>query len=271
MKFFEGCTALITGASAGLGAEFAQQLAPYANTLVLVARRSDRLEALRAELAEAHPRTYVFIYAADIAQPEQLLAFTKWLQDQGIGIDFLINNAGLGDRGNFEDSDWDRVQSMLDVNITALTRLTHLLLPAMRSSGRGAILNVSSIASFLPLPKSAVYAATKAYVTSFSEALRIELKGTGISVTAVCPGPVDTEFFDVASRGQEPDYSAGSEAGEMFVVTAEEVVRSGLRAVAMDKARVVPGAIVCLAMAATALVPLFILRKILQSRFDSGK
>ncbi|MEO6052752.1 MAG: SDR family oxidoreductase [Chthoniobacterales bacterium] len=271
MKFFEGCTALITGASSGLGTEFAYQLAPYADTLVLVARRNDRLESLRAELTALHPRLSVFIYMADIAKEEQLLALKEWLENQDIVIDFLINNAGLGDRGKFEDGEWTRIQAMLDVNIVALTHLTHLLLPTMHSSGRGAILNVSSIASLLPLPRSGVYAATKAYVTSLSEALRIELRGTGISVTALCPGPIETEFFTVASRGDEPDYSARSEAGEIFLVSPEEVVRAGLRAVALDKARVVPGPIVCLAMAATVLVPLFILRKILQYRFDSGK
>src|SRR6202034_803008 len=115
-------------------------------------------------------------------------------------VSLLVNNAGVGDHGLFERSDWPRVKAMIDVNIESLTRLTHALLPDLVRAGRGAILNVSSIASLLPIPKMAVYAATKAYVTSFSEALRAELRGTGVSVTAVCPGPVDTEFFAVAER-----------------------------------------------------------------------
>ncbi|MEO6848243.1 MAG: SDR family oxidoreductase [Chthoniobacterales bacterium] len=268
MKFFEGCTALITGASAGLGAEFARQLAPYAQALVLVARREDRLENLREELTAIHRGLSVYIYVADIAKEEQLHGLTRWLNDQGIAVDFLINNAGLGDRGRFENCDWSRVQAMLDVNITALTRLTHLLLPMMRTSGRGAILNISSIAGFLPIPGSAVYAATKAYVTSFSEALRIELRGKGISVTALCPGPVETEFFEVAAREVDPDYSAVNEAGDLFLVSPAQVVRDGLQAVAMDKARKIPGLVVCLSMAATVLVPMFILRKILEYRMN---
>src|SRR6185295_7557808 len=111
----------------------------------------------------------------------------------------LINNAGLGDHGLFESSDWSRIELMLNVNVVALTRLTRALLPELIQA-RGAVLNVSSVASLLPLPKLGVYAATKAYVTSFSEALRAELRGTGVSVTALCPGPVDTEFFGVAER-----------------------------------------------------------------------
>ncbi|MGH8046547.1 MAG: SDR family NAD(P)-dependent oxidoreductase, partial [Chthoniobacterales bacterium] len=131
MKFFEGCTALITGASSGLGAEFARQLAPHAQSLVLVARRNDRLEALRAELTEKFPQLSVFIYAADLSNEGARIAFVNWLSEQGIAIDFLVNNAGLGDHGAFESSEWDRVRAMLDVNISALTQLTHLLLPSL--------------------------------------------------------------------------------------------------------------------------------------------
>src|SRR5690606_6507189 len=154
----------------------------------------DRLEALRAEFAEKFPQLSVFIYAADLANEGARASFVKWLHDHDIRIDFLVNNAGLGDHGDFETSDWERVRAMLDVNVSALTHLTHLLLPMLRSAGRAAILNVSSVAGFFPLPDMAVYSATKAYVTSFSEGLRMELRGSGISVTTVCPGPVPTEF-----------------------------------------------------------------------------
>jgi short-subunit dehydrogenase len=265
MKFFEGCTALITGASSGLGAEFARQLAPVAQSLVLVARRHDRLEALRAELTAGQPDLAVFIYAADPADEGARTAFASWLQEQDIRVDFLVNNAGLGDHGDFETSDWGRVRAMLDVNISALTHLTHLLLPSLRGSGRAAILNVSSVASFFPLPNMAVYAATKAYVTSFSEALRMELRDTGVSVTALCPGPVHTEFFDVATRDGESNAAAHYDSMPLFKVTAEEAVWTGLDAVARDRARIIPGPVLAVAVALAALVPFFIVRQILQA------
>jgi short-subunit dehydrogenase len=256
---------LITGASSGLGAEFARQLAPFAQSLVLVARRNDRLEALRAELTEKFPELSVFIYAADLADEGARTAFVNWLREQGIQIDFLVNNAGLGDHGAFETSEWSRVRAMLDVNISALTHLTHLLLPSLRGSGRAAILNVSSVASFFPLPNMAVYAATKSYVTSFSEALRMELRDTGVSVTALCPGPVRTEFFDVATRPGEEDQAAHYESMPLFRVTPAEAVRTGLEAVARDRARVVPGPVLAVAVAVAALIPFFIVRQILQA------
>lgn len=269
MKFFQGCTALITGASSGLGEEFARQLAPYASTLVLVARRIERLDALKNELESLHPGVRVAVYKADLSQDEEIVRFVEWLRKEKLPINFLINNAGLGDHGKFETSDWDRVKAMLDVNIRALTRLTHLLLPDMRKGGRAAILNVSSAASFVPLPNSAVYAATKAYVTSFSEALRIELRETGISVTALCPGPVETEFFQVATRpGQEP-WTATRDAPCSLHVTPAEAVRAGLEAVARDRARIIPGFLMCVAITAATLVPFFIVRRILECRMHA--
>ncbi len=201
MTFFQGCTALITGASSGLGQEFARQLAPQARALVLVARRMDRLEELKAGLARSHPELNIYCYALDLSDGAAIDRFTRWLADEGVNINFLVNNAGLGDHGPFESSAWPKVQAMLDVNIAALTKLTHSLLPVLRAFEHSAILNVSSTASYLPIPQLAVYAATKAYVSSFSEALRAELRGTGVSVTALCPGPVDTEFSEVAGAG----------------------------------------------------------------------
>lgn len=263
MRFFDGCTALITGASAGFGAEFARQLAPVAHGLVLVARRADRLDALKSELVEKFPDCDVRVYVADIADETARNALASWLGAEGIKVDFLINNAGLGDHGDFESSNWDRVRSMLDVNITALTHLTHRLLPAMRKSGRAAILNVSSVASFFPLPNLAVYSATKAYVTSFSEALRMELQATGVSVTALCPGPVETEFFSVATRPGEEADAAHYQTMPAFTVSVHEAVRAGLEAVARDRARVIPGLWLMLAVSAASIVPFFVIRRIL--------
>ena len=265
MKFFEGCTALVTGASSGLGSEFARQLAPVAGSLVLVARRNERLEELRAELTGKFPELSVFIYAADLADEGRRVKLVGWLQEHGIVVDFLINNAGLGDHGLFETSEWERVRSMLDVNIDGLTHLTHLLLPTLRAAGRAAILNVSSVASFFPLPNMAVYSATKAYVTSFSEAMRMELLDTGVSVTALCPGPVKTEFFEVATRPGEKDESAHYETMDVFAVTPADAVRTGLEAVAAGRARIIPGWLLASAVAVAGVVPFVIVRGILSA------
>ncbi len=269
MKFFEGCTSLITGASSGLGSEFARQLAPYARTLVLVARRNDRLEDLASSLREIHPELDVRIYVADLAVEDRRNELAAWLASENIAIDFLINNAGLGDHGDFEASDWGRIKAMLDVNIGALTHLTHLLVPRMLESGRAAVLNVSSVASFFPLPHMAVYSATKAYVTSFSEAIAIELRPKGITVTALCPGPVPTEFFGVATRPGEESSAAHFETMPAFVVSPQEAVAAGLHAVARDRARVIPGPLLAASVAVALLVPFFIIRRILRWKADS--
>ncbi len=261
MHFFEGCTALITGASSGLGAEFARQLAPVARALVLVARRGDLLEGLKRDLEGRYPGLRVAVYALDLADEAGSRVFVRWLAAEGHRVNFLINNAGMGDRGPFATADWAKTRAMIELNVTALTRLTHDLLPMLREGGRGAILNVSSIAGLLPLPCMAVYAATKAYVNSFSDALRMELRDTGISVTAVLPGPAETEFGRVAGRGTgEPEWASP----EGLTVPVEDVVGAALRAVAADRARVIPGWKVALLMGLAVALPLGILRAILQ-------
>ncbi len=265
MKFYEGCTTLITGASAGLGAEFARQLAPHAQALVLVARRLDRLEALRDELQGIHPHLTVYIYGADVGNEDQRRGLANWLQAGNLKVDFLVNNAGFGDRGPFEESDWEKVRGMIDVNITALTHFIHVLLPSMTAGGRAAILNVSSVASFFPIPNMAVYGATKAYVTSLSESLAMELRPRGITVTALCPGPVPTEFFAVAARAGDEGSMAHYESMPAFVVTPQQAVRTGLEAVMNDRARVIPGPLLCLAVGLALLVPFCITREILRA------
>jgi uncharacterized protein len=263
ISYFTGRTVLITGASAGIGYEFARQLAPVARTIVLTARRNDRLEALKSELQVINPKLQLFSRALDLRDKEELERFCDWLDQSGLAVDLLINNAGLGDHGPFVDSGWERVNSMLQINVYALTYLTFKVLPTMRKAGSGAILNVSSIASLLPVPNSAVYAATKAYVTSLSEALRAELRSSNISVTALCPGPVSTEFLARATR--EGDRESHT-APDFFIVPVEEVVRQGLEAVRKDRARVVPGAIVNLAMTVVAFLPMFIKRLVYNAR-----
>ena len=253
----KGSCALITGASAGIGREFARQLAGRAGSLVLVARRVERLEELRDELTKRDPNLNIHLRAVDLSQTSEVEELCAWLERENIAIDFLINNAGLGDRGAFVTSDPQRVKEMLAVNMMALTLLTRALLPAMIEKRRGAILNVSSSAGFLPIAKLAVYAASKAYVTSFSEAIRTELRGTGVSVTALCPGPVHTEFNQVAQRNP----AKREKSGPAFAyVSVEEVVRAGLQAIERDKPLVVPGPIMKIAMFLVRLTPMPILR-----------
>lgn len=250
--------ALITGASAGIGREFARQLARRARGLVLVARRDDRLKQLHNELTTHNPSVNVRTHIVDLADQSQLDALVQWLDQEKIDIDLLINNAGLGDYGPFATSDPKRDDQIIQVNIAALTLLTRSLLPRMIATRRGAILNVSSSAGFLPIPGMAVYAASKAYVNSFSEALRAELRGTGISVIALCPGPVHTEFGDAAKRpGREP------ERGPPFAyVSTDRVVADAVAAVEADRPLVIPGFVMKVAMFLVRLTPMSILRSV---------
>ena len=252
----DGSTVLITGASAGIGREFARQLARGAGVMVLVARRADRLEQMRDELTKSDPNLNVHIRAADLSKPEEITQLCEWLEREGLAIDLLINNAGLGDRGAFATSKPERLGDMLQVNVVALTALTRALLPSMRARKRGAILNVSSCASFLPMPGFAVYAATKAYVTSFSEALAAELQGSGITVTALCPGPVHTEFDKVAARPDEP----AQKAPEFTYVPVEQVVADALTGVERARPIVIPGFVMKLAMLLARLTPMPLMR-----------
>ena len=253
----DGCSVLITGASVGIGREFARQLANRAGSLVLVARRSERLADLSEELIRCNPKLNIHVRVVDLANKLQIERLIEWLSQDKIDIDLLINNAGLGDSGSFATSDPARNQQIMLVNIIALTSLTRRLLPQMIARKRGAILNVSSSAGFLPIPGFAVYAATKAYVTSLSEALRAELRGTGVSVSTLCPGPVHTEFGEVAKRpGGQP------EAGPEFIyVPVEQVARDGLAAVETDRPLVIPGFVMKFGMLLVRMTPMSILRR----------
>ena len=251
-----GCSALITGASAGIGREFARQLASPAQTIVLVARRERRLNELRDELRNRNAKLSVYVRVVDLCDKTQIGELVRWLDQNKIPIDFLINNAGLGDYGSVATSDIERDDRIIQVNITALTSLTRLFLPRMIERKQGAILNVSSSAGFLPIPGMNVYAATKAYVNSFTEALRAELHHTGITVTALCPGPVHTEFGEVAKRpGGKP------ETGPEFIyVSVEQTVRDALAAIEADRALVIPGFFMKLGMFLVRMTPTPILR-----------
>jgi len=257
----DGCHALITGASAGIGREFAWQLASHARHLILIARREERLIELRDELNQRYPNVAVSIRKADLSELAQVHEFAIWLDHEGIHVDLLINNAGLGDSGDFATSDPTRNEQMTLVNVVALTTLTRGLLPKMIARGHGGILNVSSSAAFLPIPDCAVYAATKAYVNSFSEALRVELQGTGVDVCSLCPGPVHTEFQEVAKRpGSHPD------RGPEFVhVSAKQVVQDALAALEGNKPLIIPGFPMKLGMFLVRIIPMPLLRLLLRA------
>jgi len=252
----DGCNALITGASAGIGREFARQLAGRARSVILIARREQKLNELRDELNQQYPKLAISFRRTDLANLTELNELLEWLDHERIDVDLLINNAGMGDSGAFATSNPIRNEQMTLVNIVALTTLTRHLLPRMIARGRGGILNVSSSAGFLPIPDFAVYAATKAYVTSLSEALRAELRGTGVSVCALCPGPVHTEFQEVAKRpGAQPD------TGPEFVfVSVEQVVRDALAGLEANRPLVIPGFPMKLGMFLVRITPMPILR-----------
>jgi short-subunit dehydrogenase len=219
---------LITGASAGLGAEFARRCALRGDELVLVARRQERLETLANELGGK-----VHVFAADLAQPDAGVSLINGVEAGGLTVDTLINNAGFGGGGGFAGLALERQREMIDLNVRTLTELTHLVLTPMIERRGGAILNVASTAAFQPGPGSAVYFATKAYVLSFTEALHQELKGTGVKISALCPGATATEFGVVAGyKGRQL---------ERFKADARKVVEAGLHGLERNKAIVIPG------------------------------
>lgn len=256
--------ALITGASAGLGEEFTKQLLGRADQFILVARRLDRLERAADEIRKSHPETEVIVIEADLSDPESRVLLGKNIYDRGLTPDLLINNAGLGDYGEFVTADWATIDRILRVNIDALTHLTHLFAPEMVKSGRGWILNVSSLASTLAIPDFAAYAATKAYVSSFSEALRVELLDSGVEVMSLCPGPVKTEFGEVARR-QGAD-SGMNTARRFFYVSKQRVVAEALAGLEKGKARVFPGLQIAIAGWFFGIMPLFVMRRLMRGR-----
>jgi len=219
---------LVTGASAGLGAEFARQCSKRGDDLALVARRRDRLEDVAAQI-----QGKVHIFAADLAAPDAAVGLINEIEAEGLAVETLINNAGFGLGGRFAELALERQREMIDLNVRTLTELCRLVLPGMIERGRGAILNVASTAAFQPGPNMAVYYASKAYVLSFTEALHHELKGTGIRVSALCPGPTHSEFSDVAD--------SHSPTLERMKMPAAPVVEAGLAGLDANKAVVIPG------------------------------
>ncbi len=213
-------TALITGASSGIGAELAKQFAADSINLVLVARRQEPMKKLASGLKKEF-NIQVDIFPADLTDAKARQNVFDSLRQRKITIDFLVNNAGFGDNGPFAECDWDKQQRMIELNITALSHLTRLFLPEMIKRKNGGILNVASTAGFLPGPNMSVYYATKAYVLSFSEALAEEVHSYGIKISALCPGPVKTEFQQTARIQNAFLFN------NPLVLSAEKVARIG--------------------------------------------
>lgn len=214
-----GTTALVTGASSGLGAEFARQLAARGADLVLIARREDRLEELAVRLRAEHG-IQVTVLAVDLAHARPGAALATDLAAHGIVVDTLVANAGFGTFGPFEDEDPDRVADEIALNVSGLVDLVRTFYPGMKERGRGALVTVASTAAYQPVPRMAVYGATKAFVLSFTEALWYEARRSSLRVLAVSPGATATEFFDVAGNGEQYGLRR---------VPVEDVVRQTLR------------------------------------------
>jgi short-subunit dehydrogenase len=221
--------ALVTGASSGIGADLARELARHGYDLVLTARRVEAMRALADELKLLGAESTII--AADLSKPAAAAGLATEIESRGLLLDVLVNNAGLGAGGPFHESDPGRVAEMLYVNIVALTELTRALLPAMVARGRGRVMFVASTAAFQPGPSMAVYCASKAYVLSLGEALSYELRGTGVTVTTLCPGPTHSGFTDVAKTGSSVLFDSPLAS----IMTSAEVARQGYRALAAGK------------------------------------
>ena len=250
-------TALITGASSGIGKEFARLFAADDSNLVLVARREDRLKALADEL-KSEFGVDVFILQKDLAEKNAPREIFETLQKEGMEIDVVVNSAGFGARGSFADLGEEAQIDMLQVNVVALTHLTRLFLPGIIERGRGGILNVGSLAGFQPGPNLSVYYATKAYVLSFTEALSEEIKNPDIKITCLAPGPVRTEF---GSKSELDD----SLLFKLSLMDVEPVVKAGYEGFRKGKVIVVPGIKQQLIPFLIRFTPRFLVRKIVKS------
>jgi hypothetical protein len=254
-------TVLVTGASSGIGRELARCFAADGSRMVLVARSGGPLNALADEL-KAAPKSQVQVLTADLAEPRAPDRIFGHLRTAGIKVDVLVNNAGFGAYGAFAELPLERQMEMVQVNLTALTHLTRLFLPGMIERRRGGVLNVASTAAFQPGPGMAVYFATKAYVLSLSEAVAEELAGTGVTVTALCPGPTQTNFAAAANTRNPPVYTRTA-------MSAEAVARLGHQAFRRASVVAITGFRNRLLAFSVRLAPRSVARKIAQ-RFNAA-
>ncbi len=250
MADFPFSSALVTGASSGIGEVMARRLAASRVPTVVVARRAGRLQAIADEFE------CVEVLVADLLTMKGQRAVAARIADEGAPIELVVNNAGFGTNGLFHDLDADRLADEIELNVAALTRLSQAALAAMVPRGRGWLLNVSSVASFQPAPRLAVYAATKAYVTSLSESLHEEVKPHGVHVTALCPGLTKTEFQSVSNTEQYADAFP-----DLVWTSPDQVVDEGLSSVIANRALAVPGVQYKLMTAAANVTPRWVKRR----------
>jgi short-subunit dehydrogenase len=246
-------TVLVTGASAGIGTELARLFAARAKKLVLVARRTERLEALKKELVGKRPELTVFVEPCDLSDIDATRAMLERVKQSAGEIDVLVNNAGFGDSGLFEKSDWKRIDQMVRLNILALTYLTHALVPGMVARGRGGVLNISSGFGLQFAAGFAVYVGTKHYVTGFTESLRAEVNDRGVVVTQACPGPVESEFAEVAGV-------KGDELPAGLMIKADQCAREVVLGFERGRPLVVPGFLMRFALFMGSRAPRWLLR-----------
>ena len=242
---------LITGASAGIGRELAVQLAPRARVLILLARRARRLEELRTSLLAEHPQLQVVTLPVDLSDENDVDRALTEAGDQAGAVDILVNNAGVGDQALADQADWARVRSVLRTNVLAIAQLTTALVPAMVERRRGGVLNMGSGAGLTVMPAAAAYSASKHFIDGYSESLRADLTGTGVVITQVCPGPVDSEFDQVAG-------SAGGMTGgppQFLRISAAQCAREALAGFDRGLPLVFPGRAYRMVMRALPLLP----------------
>ena len=250
-------TVLITGASSGIGLELARIFAKNSYDLILVARREAELQTL-AENCRMEYGSQAHVFPMDLLAPDATAKLVGQLEDSGLEVDILVNNAGLMDMGQFAEIEVDRHERLLQLNVVVLTALTRRLLPAMIRCGRGRIMNVASTSSFQPVPSMALYAASKAFVLSLSESLSEELKGTGVTVTALCPGITKTDMYDRAHA----EHENVQYLPQFFLSAVEDVARDGYEACVEGRAVVVPGIPNRVVAGAVGLYPRWLVRGI---------
>lgn len=249
-------TALITGASAGLGLELAKKFAVEGHNLILAARRKDALDAIAQKLKSAHPALRIDVVSIDLGKPGAGLELFSRVESLGLKVDFLVNNAGFGTSGEFSKLPLEKELQMMDLNMRTLVELTHLFLPGMLARKSGKILNVGSTAGFQPGPYMNTYYASKAFVNSFSEGLHEELKGTGVTCTVLTPGATKTEFAQVAA----------AEGNRLFnspnVASASDVAAYGYNAMIAGKAIAIPGCLNQFLVQTVRFTPRALVRKL---------
>lgn len=229
-------TALVTGASSGIGETFATELAARQTNLVTVARSKDKLDQLATQLQQKY-NIKVEVIAQDLTEPQATKTVFDTITQKGLTIDLLINNAGFGDYGPFVERPLEKQVAMIQLNNIALVELTHLFLPGMKQRGSGGIINVSSIAAFQPLPYLSIYAATKAFVLSFTEAIWAENKDSGVHIMALCPGPTESQFVE---RAEFPNSFEGAKSN---YASPERVVKDALEAFEKNQSNLVTGGV----------------------------